>query len=75
SLYYYWIGVSDPSPGLPEFVSLGYVDGILISRYDSETGKTVPKADWVKGNLNEQHWEAQTEMGSQKLFHTCMGIM
>ncbi|XP_069724206.1 class I histocompatibility antigen, F10 alpha chain-like isoform X2 [Phaenicophaeus curvirostris] len=77
SLHYYGMGVSKPSPGLSEFVSLGYVDGNLISRYDSETGKTVPKADWVKDNLDEQHWYTQTQRAkdNQEFYHMCLDRM
>ncbi|NWH80739.1 HMR1 protein, partial [Piaya cayana] len=77
SLYYYCMGVSEPSSGLSEFVSLGYVDGNLISRYDSQTGKTVPKADWVKDNLDEQHWYTQTQRAkaNQEYYRMCLDTM
>ncbi|XP_054663544.1 class I histocompatibility antigen, F10 alpha chain-like isoform X2 [Grus americana] len=63
SLQYFHIGVSEPSPGVPQFVSVGYVDGNLISRYDSETGKTVPGADWMRDNLDQWYWDGQTQIG------------
>ncbi|XP_064359728.1 class I histocompatibility antigen, F10 alpha chain-like [Dromaius novaehollandiae] len=37
SLRYFNTAVTKPSPGLPALVSVGYVDGELIDRYDSET--------------------------------------
>ncbi|KAM6236980.1 class I histocompatibility antigen, F10 alpha chain-like [Porphyrio hochstetteri] len=63
SLHYFQIAVSEPSPGVPEFVSMGYVDGNLISRYDSEKGRTVPRSDWMAANLDQQHWDRETQIG------------
>ncbi|NWQ84971.1 HA1F protein, partial [Columbina picui] len=63
SLRYFHIAVSEPSLGLPEFVSVGYVDGNLISRYDINTRRAVPRADWMAANLDEQYWDRQTQIG------------
>ncbi|XP_054663536.1 class I histocompatibility antigen, F10 alpha chain-like isoform X1 [Grus americana] len=63
SLRYFDIGVSEPSPGVPEFMFVGYVDGTLISRYDSETRRAVPGADWMRDNLDQQYWDGQTQSG------------
>ncbi|NXT79670.1 HA1F protein, partial [Zapornia atra] len=61
SLRYFYLVVSEPSPGVPEFfVSVGYVDGNLISRYDSETRREVPRADWMAANLEQQYWDRNT---------------
>ncbi|XP_074875409.1 class I histocompatibility antigen, F10 alpha chain-like isoform X1 [Buteo buteo] len=65
SLRYFHVAVSEPSPGVPQFVSMGYVDGNLISRYDSETGRTVPRADWMVDNLDQQHWDGETQIGQR----------
>nr|AGA95421.1 MHC class I antigen [Calidris canutus] len=65
SLQYYFVGVSEPSPGVPEFVAVGYVDGNLISRYDSETGRAVPRVDWMAANLDQEHWDTQTQMAQE----------
>ncbi|KAM6228124.1 class I histocompatibility antigen, F10 alpha chain-like [Porphyrio hochstetteri] len=63
SLSYFDIAVSEPSPGVPQFVSVGYVDGNLISHYDSEKGRTVPRADWMAANLDQQYWDRETQIG------------
>ncbi|XP_052630897.1 class I histocompatibility antigen, F10 alpha chain-like isoform X2 [Harpia harpyja] len=63
SLRYFDVAVSEPSPGVPQFVIVGYVDGNLIVRYDSETGKMVPRADWMADNLDQQYWDTQTQIG------------
>ncbi|NXI91490.1 HMR1 protein, partial [Psophia crepitans] len=56
SLRYFYITVSEPSPRVPQYVSVGYVDRNLISRYDSKTRRTVPRADWMAANLDQQYW-------------------
>ncbi|XP_074786745.1 class I histocompatibility antigen, F10 alpha chain-like isoform X3 [Athene noctua] len=69
SLRYFYVGVREPSPGVPEFVIVGYVDGNLISRYDSETGRMVPRAGWVEKNLYREFWDKNTRIaqGSQQI--------
>ncbi|NXK01406.1 HA1F protein, partial [Corythaixoides concolor] len=62
SLRYFHTAVSNPSPGVPEFTAVGYVDGNLISRYDSETGRAVPRAEWMAANLDQLYWDRQTEI-------------
>ncbi|NXY80788.1 HA1F protein, partial [Glareola pratincola] len=57
SLRYFYTAVLEPSPGVPQFVIVGSVDGNLIMRYDSETGKAVPRADWMESNLDQQYWD------------------
>uniref|UniRef100_A0A087YR83 MHC class I-like antigen recognition-like domain-containing protein n=2 Tax=Poecilia formosa TaxID=48698 RepID=A0A087YR83_POEFO len=42
---------------------VGYVDGVQITHYDSNTGKTVPKQDWMRDNTDQQYWERQTGIG------------
>ncbi|NXN75944.1 HA1F protein, partial [Himantopus himantopus] len=61
SLRYLYTAVSEPSPGVPHFVVVGYLDGNLILRYDSETRRTVPRADWMAANLDQQYWDTQTQ--------------
>nr|AWY93808.1 MHC class I antigen [Anas platyrhynchos] len=70
SLRYFDTGVSDPSPGVPRFVSVGYVDGHLIDHYDSETQRTEPRADWFAANTDQQYWDRQTEIsrGAEQIF-------
>ncbi|NXG85640.1 HA1F protein, partial [Stercorarius parasiticus] len=57
SLRYFYTAVSEPSPGVPQFMIVGYVDGNLISRYDSQMEKAVPRADWMAANLDQQYWD------------------
>ncbi|NXS50429.1 HA1F protein, partial [Balaeniceps rex] len=70
SLLYFHIGVSEPSPGVLQFVSVGYVDENVISRYDSEMGRTVPRADWMAANVDQQYWDTETQIAqsNQKVY-------
>ncbi|NXS66778.1 HA1F protein, partial [Pandion haliaetus] len=65
SLRYFHIVVSEPSLGVPEFAVVGYVDGSLISRYDSKMGRVVPQADWMANNLDQQYWDGETQTGQR----------
>ncbi|XP_014811575.1 PREDICTED: class I histocompatibility antigen, F10 alpha chain-like [Calidris pugnax] len=38
------------------------MDGNLILRYDSETGRMVPRADWMAANLDQWYWDTQTQI-------------
>nr|XP_038043787.1 class I histocompatibility antigen, F10 alpha chain isoform X7 [Anas platyrhynchos] len=71
SLRYFDTGVSDPSPGVPQFVTVGYVDGEVFVRYDSETRRMAPRVDWIAANTDQQYWDRETEnlQRSEQVFH------
>ncbi|XP_066469281.1 major histocompatibility complex class I-related gene protein-like [Tiliqua scincoides] len=56
--------MSEPGPGLPAFISAGYVDGQLIVHYDSDTKRAVPRAPWMEKVTREdpQYWEGSTQL-------------
>ncbi|XP_053330084.1 H-2 class I histocompatibility antigen, Q9 alpha chain-like [Spea bombifrons] len=62
SLQYYYTAVSAPGHGLPEYIMVGYVDGIQISDYNSDRGRTVPVAWWME-KAGPEYWERQTQKG------------
>nr|XP_047912090.1 class I histocompatibility antigen, F10 alpha chain-like isoform X2 [Anser cygnoides] len=62
SLHYFYTAVSDPGPGLPQFVAVGYVDGEVFVRYDSEIQRTKPRVDWMAANEDQQYWDEQTNI-------------
>uniref|UniRef100_A0A8B9IKX5 Ig-like domain-containing protein n=1 Tax=Anser cygnoides TaxID=8845 RepID=A0A8B9IKX5_ANSCY len=61
SLRYFFYAVSDPGPGLPQFVIVGYVDGEVFARYDSETQRMEPRVDWMAANVDQQYWDRDTQ--------------
>ncbi|KAM5144134.1 LOW QUALITY PROTEIN: major histocompatibility complex class I-related gene protein [Callospermophilus lateralis] len=70
SLRYFRLGVSDPGHGVPEFISVGYVDSHPITTYDSVTRQKEPRAAWMAENLAPDHWERYTQLlrGWQQMF-------
>ncbi|XP_057696075.1 uncharacterized protein LOC130918412 [Corythoichthys intestinalis] len=51
-------------PNFPEYLSVGYVDGVQISHYDSKTSKAKAKQEWMKNIAAEEphYWERQTHL-------------
>ncbi|XP_073538452.1 class I histocompatibility antigen, F10 alpha chain-like [Phyllobates terribilis] len=64
SLRYYYMGISVPGPGLPAYSSIGYVDDREIVNYNSDSGRTRPKVQWME-KLEPEYWEEQTEISKQ----------
>ncbi|XP_068027257.1 class I histocompatibility antigen, F10 alpha chain-like [Melanerpes formicivorus] len=62
SLRYFQVAVAEPSWGLPQYVTVGYVDGVPISLYDSNTRRMEPKAEWMKANLDQGYWDRNTNI-------------
>ncbi|XP_064330164.1 class I histocompatibility antigen, F10 alpha chain-like isoform X2 [Phalacrocorax carbo] len=62
SLRYFHVGVSEPSPGVPRFTSVGYVDQDPFVRYDSERRKMEPQVQWVEANVDQQYWDSATQI-------------
>ncbi|NWI93614.1 HMR1 protein, partial [Pitta sordida] len=69
SLRYQAVAVLEPSPGVPQFMDMGFVDGIPIDRYDSERGLTVPLTPWMAAGAEPGYWERQTQIskGNQEV--------
>ncbi|XP_057696077.1 major histocompatibility complex class I-related gene protein-like [Corythoichthys intestinalis] len=49
---------------MPEYLSVGYVDGVPISHYDSDSGKAKAKQEWMNKITAEEprYWERQTQI-------------
>ncbi|NXF14272.1 HMR1 protein, partial [Smithornis capensis] len=62
SLRYLQVAVSEPSPGVPQFMSLGFVDGIPITRYDSERGQSEPLTLWMAAGAEPGYWDTETQV-------------
>ncbi|XP_072213834.1 class I histocompatibility antigen, F10 alpha chain-like [Excalfactoria chinensis] len=53
--------MTDPGPGLPWFVSVGYVDGEFFVHCVSTARRFVPRTEWMAANMDQQYWDGQTE--------------
>ncbi|KAM7021067.1 class I histocompatibility antigen, F10 alpha chain-like isoform 1-T3 [Acridotheres tristis] len=69
SLYYLDVAVSEPSPGIPQFMMIGYLDGIPFVRYDSERGRMEPLTQWIKDRVGPGYWDRETQIcvGNQNM--------
>ncbi|NXR38877.1 HMR1 protein, partial [Zosterops hypoxanthus] len=63
SLRYLNVAVSEPSLGVPQFMSIGFLDGIPITRYDSEWGRVEPLTQWMKDGVDPEYWDRETQIG------------
>ncbi|NXD47213.1 HA1K protein, partial [Copsychus sechellarum] len=72
SLRYLHVAVSEPSQGIPQFMSIGYLDGIPFTRYDSERGRSEPLTQWIKDGVEPGYWDRETEtcVGNQHWYAT-----
>ncbi|XP_050843737.1 class I histocompatibility antigen, F10 alpha chain-like isoform X3 [Serinus canaria] len=61
SLRYLKLVVSEPSPGVPQFLATGFMDGIPFVRYDSERGWAEPLTQWMKDRAEPGYWEEETQ--------------
>ncbi|XP_070792417.1 major histocompatibility complex class I-related gene protein-like [Pituophis catenifer annectens] len=63
SLKYFYTAISEPSQGLPHFVTLGFVDDQLFSYYDSNSQKEQPRVSWMEKFRKEdpQYWDRSTQ--------------
>nr|AAL59854.1 non-classical MHC class I antigen [Ginglymostoma cirratum] len=57
--FYTW---TTPLSGIPEFVTVGYVDEKLFDCYDSEIQRDIPRQRWMEENLGADYWERQTQI-------------
>ena len=68
----YFYTASSGIPNFPEFVTVGLVDDVAISHYDSFTNKDTPKQDWMSKFTEDdpQYWQRNTEtyVGTQQTF-------
>ncbi|NXV09344.1 HA1B protein, partial [Cettia cetti] len=62
SLRYLTVGVSEPSPGIPQYMDIGFVDGIPFTRYDSERGRAEPLTQWMKDGAEPGYWDRETQI-------------
>uniref|UniRef100_A0A8D2PBL0 MHC class I-like antigen recognition-like domain-containing protein n=1 Tax=Zosterops lateralis melanops TaxID=1220523 RepID=A0A8D2PBL0_ZOSLA len=61
SMRYLSVAVSEPSPGVPQSMEIGFVDGIPITRYNSERGRLEPLTQWMKDGVELEYWDRETQ--------------
>uniref|UniRef100_A0A8D2QKT3 MHC class I-like antigen recognition-like domain-containing protein n=1 Tax=Zosterops lateralis melanops TaxID=1220523 RepID=A0A8D2QKT3_ZOSLA len=54
--------LSEPSLGVPQYMEMGFVDGIPITRYDSEWGRVEPLTQWMKDGAEPGYWDEETQI-------------
>uniref|UniRef100_A0A8V0X9R8 Ig-like domain-containing protein n=2 Tax=Gallus gallus TaxID=9031 RepID=A0A8V0X9R8_CHICK len=60
SLRYFLTGMTDPGPGMPRFVIVGYVDDKIFGIYDSKSRTAQPIVEMLPQE-DQEHWAAQTQ--------------
>ncbi|XP_015684505.2 major histocompatibility complex class I-related gene protein-like, partial [Protobothrops mucrosquamatus] len=81
SLCYSYLQVSEPSQGLPQFLSMVHLDNQPIARYDSLTREMEPLVPWMEGvevkNFLEPDWvfRADLESVQNEGLHTWQAIL
>ncbi|XP_039241556.1 class I histocompatibility antigen, F10 alpha chain-like, partial [Pipra filicauda] len=68
SLRYLDVAVTEPSPRIPQFLSMGYVDGIPFVRYDSERDRLEPLTPWMAAGAEPGYWDRQTQINERNRF-------
>ncbi|XP_039944473.1 class I histocompatibility antigen, F10 alpha chain [Hirundo rustica] len=66
SLRYLYVAVSEPGPGIPQFMAMGSVDGIPFARYDSDRGRAEPLAQGIKHGAEPGFWDSVTQVVVQR---------
>ncbi|NXJ12836.1 HA1F protein, partial [Odontophorus gujanensis] len=62
SLRYFHTAMTDPGPGMPWFVSVGYVNGENFVRYDSTVQRMEPRTGWMKAAVDAEYWDRETQV-------------
>ncbi|XP_014379407.2 major histocompatibility complex class I-related gene protein-like [Alligator sinensis] len=72
SYQHFYMGVSDPGPGMPDFTARGYVDDQQILHYDNKTRRQEPRGDWVQRAVRPDFWDRETRSlrGWQRVFQS-----
>ncbi|NXO13724.1 1B18 protein, partial [Oriolus oriolus] len=77
SLHYLHVAVSEPGPGVPQYMEIASLDGIPFARYDSERGRVEPQTPWMEERAEPEHWDRETEISkrNQLWSATNLGIL
>nr|QER90662.1 MHC class I alpha antigen [Acipenser dabryanus] len=75
SLRYFYTGISEGT-GLPEFMTVGMLDDVPFTYYDSNIRREKPTQDWMAKSEGPEYWEEQTQVsiGDQQNFKANIGV-
>nr|XP_028576272.1 H-2 class I histocompatibility antigen, Q9 alpha chain-like [Podarcis muralis] len=64
SLRYFYTAVSEPGQGLPQFITVGYVDDQQFVQYNSDTQEALPQVPWMRKAEKEDphYWKMSTQL-------------
>ncbi|XP_072331376.1 major histocompatibility complex class I-related gene protein-like isoform X2 [Scyliorhinus torazame] len=65
SLRYFLTGIT-PIPGFPEFVAVGYVDGVQFIMYDSDRKDLIPREQWMVDSEGPEFWERKKYLARER---------
>ncbi|NWV41064.1 HMR1 protein, partial [Grantiella picta] len=74
SLHYRAVAVSEPRPGVPQFMVMGYLDGIPFQRYDNERHRTEPQTPWMAARVEPEYWDRETKIDETYLNRDIMEL-
>ncbi|XP_078075249.1 uncharacterized protein LOC144497682 [Mustelus asterias] len=55
-----------PIPGFPEFVAVGYVDGVQFVVYDSDRRELIPREQWMVESEGLENWKRKTSLAQEQ---------
>ncbi|XP_038673430.1 class I histocompatibility antigen, F10 alpha chain-like [Scyliorhinus canicula] len=56
----YFLTSMTPIPGFPEFLVVGYVDGVQFIMYDGDRKELIPREQWMVQSEGRESWERKT---------------
>ncbi|XP_060126866.1 major histocompatibility complex class I-related gene protein [Zootoca vivipara] len=64
SLHYFYMRVSEPGQGLPQFTAQASVDDHIFIQYDSDRKRALPQVPWVQkvGQDYPHYWDNMTQI-------------
>ncbi|XP_078073689.1 class I histocompatibility antigen, F10 alpha chain-like [Mustelus asterias] len=68
SLRYFFTGMTS-TPDFPEFVAVGYVDGVQFVLYDSDRRELIPREQWMVESEGPAAWERKKILTEEQEMH------
>uniref|UniRef100_UPI00398EBD27 major histocompatibility complex class I-related gene protein-like isoform X2 n=1 Tax=Pristiophorus japonicus TaxID=55135 RepID=UPI00398EBD27 len=62
----YFLTSMTPTPGLPEYVGVGYVDDVQFLMYDSDRQKLIPREQWMVESEGPESWKRKLQLISER---------